>query len=177
MEDPVREEGTHSLCCSALENRAQISSMKTGAAQQWYAACLALLIGAACQGNSLFRAVDSDDVETEFEKVKRISPVPAAPVNDLDAFRSSGIAVQDRPGEYSCRRARRKSPQLITPIFIILLPCLGNPCFVQSAQCVRLRCSIDELLLHESDSVWPVGHCVDVCLGARRPHAKNCQSA
>src|SRR5215471_5470938 len=101
----------------------QIASMKTGAAQQWYAACLTLLIGAARQGNSLFRDVNPDDVETEFEKVKRISPVTAPPVNDLNAFRSPGVAIQDRLGEYSCRRTRRKSPQLIAPIFIVLLPC------------------------------------------------------
>ena len=110
MEDSVREEGTHSLSGSALENRAQIASVKTGAAQQWYAACLTLLVGAACQGNSLFGDVNPDDVETEFEKVKRVSPVPASPVNDLNAFLSSGVAVQDRLGEYSCRRTRRKSP-------------------------------------------------------------------
>jgi hypothetical protein len=83
--------------------------MKTSTAQQWYAACLPLLIGAACQGNSLFRDVDSDDVETEFEKVKRISPVPASPVDDFNAFRPAGVAVQDRLAEYSCRRTRRKS--------------------------------------------------------------------
>src|SRR6516165_11288274 len=98
--------------------------MKTSAAQQWYAVCLALLVGAACQGNSLFRDVNRDDVETEFEKVKRVSPVPASPVNDLNAFRSSGVAVQDRLGEYSCRRTRRKSPYIAAPIFIVLLPCL-----------------------------------------------------
>src|SRR5271156_5886324 len=110
MEDSVREEGTHSLSCSALENGVQIARMKTSAAQQWYAACLTLLIGAACQGNCLFRDVNSDDVETEFEKVKRISPVPAAPVNDLNSFRPSGVAVQDGLSEYSRRRTRRKPP-------------------------------------------------------------------
>src|SRR5215469_9193735 len=109
MEDSVGKEGTHSLSCSRLENRVQIAGMKTGAAQQRYATRLALLIGAARQGNGFFRDVDPDDVEAEFEKVKRIAPVPAPPVNDLDAFRSSRIAVQDRLGEYSCRRARRKS--------------------------------------------------------------------
>src|SRR5580700_1742181 len=142
MEDSVREEGTHSLSCSALENRVQIASMKTSAAQQWHAACLALLISVACQGNSLFRDVNSDDVEIEFEKVKRIPPVPAPPVNDLNAFRASGVAVQDRLGEYSCRRTRRKSTWFICPIFIVLLPCLGDPRFVQSAQRVRPSCSI-----------------------------------
>src|SRR6516164_1260585 len=100
----------HSLSGSTLENRGQIAGMKTGAAQQWYAACLTLLIGAACQSNSLIRDINPDDVETELEKVKRIPPVPAPPVNDLNAFRSSGVAVQDRLGEYSCRRTRRKSP-------------------------------------------------------------------
>ena len=70
MEDSVREKGMRSLRCSALENRVQIAGMKTSAAQQWYAACLTSLIGAACQGNSLFRDVDTDEVETEFEKVK-----------------------------------------------------------------------------------------------------------
>ena len=30
-----------------------------------------------CQGNNLFRDVNSDDVETEIEKVKRITPVSA----------------------------------------------------------------------------------------------------
>src|SRR5215472_12279333 len=84
MEDSVREEGTHSMSGSRLENRVQIAGMKTGAAQQWYAACLASLIGAACQGNSLFRDVNSDDVETEFEKVKRISPDPA--IDDLETL-------------------------------------------------------------------------------------------
>src|SRR5262249_40387779 len=113
MEDSVREEGTHSLSGSALEHGVQIASMKTSAAQQWYTVCLALLIGAACQGDSLFRDVNPDDVETEFEKVKRISPVPAPPVNDLDAFRSLRTAVQDRLGEYSCRRTGRKSPEII----------------------------------------------------------------
>ena len=110
MEDSVREERTHSLSGSALENRVQIASMKTRTTQQWYAACLTLLVGAACQRNSLFRDVNLDDVETEFEKIKRVSPVPASPVNDLNAFLSSGVAVQDRLGEYSGRRARRKSP-------------------------------------------------------------------
>src|SRR5215469_9900351 len=100
----------HSLFGSALENRGQIAGVKTGAAQQRYAACLALLIGAACQGNSLFRGVNSDNVETELEKIKGISPVPAPPVNDLNAFRSSWVAVQNRLGEYSCRRTWRKSP-------------------------------------------------------------------
>src|SRR6516162_3553545 len=111
----------------------QIASMKTGTARQWHAGCLTLLIGAACQSNSLFRDVDSDDVETEFEKIKRISPIPASPVHDLNAFRSSGVAVQDRLGEYSRCRTGRKSPELIAALFIILLPCLGGPCFVQSA--------------------------------------------
>src|SRR6516225_2044141 len=166
--------------------------MKTSAAQQWYAACLTLLIGAARQGDSLFRGVNSDDVETEFEKVKRIPSVPAPPVNDLNAFRSSGIAVQDRLSEYSCRRTRRKSPWLIAALLIVLLPFLGDPCFVQSPQRVRPGCFIDQFLLHVSDSkqeIWvterrldvnimgPVGHCVDVGLAARRPHAKNCESA
>jgi len=68
MEDSVGEEGTHSLSGSALENRGQIAGVKTGAAQQWYAACLTLLIGAACQGNSLFRDINPDDVETELRK-------------------------------------------------------------------------------------------------------------
>ena len=109
MEDSVREEGAHSLSGSALENCVQIASMKTSAAQQWNAACLTLLIGAACQSNSRFGDVNSDHIETEFNKVKRISPVPAPIVNDFNAFRSSGVAVQDRLGEYSCRRTRRKS--------------------------------------------------------------------
>src|SRR5215469_4624715 len=110
MEDSVGEKGTHSLSCSALENRVQVTSMKASAAQQWNAACLTLLIGATRQGNSRFREVDSDHVETEFNKAKRISPVPAPVVNDLNTLRSAGVAVQDRPGEYSCRRTRRKSP-------------------------------------------------------------------
>ena len=90
MEDSVREKGTHPLSGSGPENRVQIAGMKTGAAQQWYAACLASLIGAACQGNSLFRDVNSDDVETEFEKVKRISPEVSAARREYVAHPTAG---------------------------------------------------------------------------------------
>src|SRR5215468_11297866 len=106
MKNSIGEEGVNFLTDSAFENGAQVTSMKAGASNKRDATCLTLLISSACQSYSLSRYVNTDDIETQLEKVERISSISAPPIDDFYAFRPPGITVQNCLGQYSCSRAR-----------------------------------------------------------------------
>src|SRR6516164_5221679 len=110
MKNPVREEGADLLTDSAFENGAQISGVKAGASNKRNATSLALHVSSACQGHSLSRYVDADDIETHIEKVERISSISAAPIDNFYAFRPAETVIQDCLGKYSCSGAWCKSP-------------------------------------------------------------------
>jgi hypothetical protein len=93
MENPIREERTNFLSDSAFENGVHVTGMKTGASSKGDTTLLALSIGSARQRNGLCRHVNPDDIETQLDEVERISPIPAAPVDNLYALRSPGIAI------------------------------------------------------------------------------------
>src|SRR5262249_27977856 len=96
---PVRKKGTSPLAHSAFENARHVVGMKSRAADKRDSARLAFFVGVTRQHDRFVRNVNSNHVETKFDKVKRIAAVSAAPIDDFHALRSSRIAGQNRIGE------------------------------------------------------------------------------
>src|SRR5215471_188171 len=128
MKNSVGEEGVNSLSSSAPKNGSHIASVKAGTSNKWNTTFLPLLISSAREGNSLSRYVNTDDIETQLNKIERISSISAPPIDDFYAFRPPEITVQKCLSQCSGSRAWRKPPQPVPAIFVILLPCFGDPC-------------------------------------------------
>ena len=80
MKNSVGEEGANFLSSSAPKNGAHIASVKTGTSDKRDTSLLTLLISSAREGNGLSRYINTDDIETEFGEVERISSISAPPI-------------------------------------------------------------------------------------------------
>src|SRR6516162_8172842 len=77
MKNSVGEEGANSLSSSAPKNGAHIASVKAGISNKQNTTFLPLHISSAREGNSLSRYVNTDDIETQLNKIERISSISA----------------------------------------------------------------------------------------------------
>jgi len=137
MKNSVGEEGANFLPRPAPEHGAHIAGVEAGASSQRNTIFLPLLVRSPREGNGLWRYVNSDDIKAQLNKIERISSVSASPIDDLHAFRSAAMTVQKCFSQCLGSRARRKSPQPVATILVVLLPCFGDPRLVRCMRRVR----------------------------------------